>query len=897
MEYLVIMTTPILATKLFIPPPRPNQVSRPRLLICLQEGLARKLTLISAPAGFGKTSLLSEWISKSDHPVCWLSLDEGDNDPGRFLSYLVASLQQIGIEFDKHVVAFLQSHNVEDFKAYDTETLLISLLNRISEERQHFFLVLDDYHLIENKAVHKALTFLLDNLPRQMHLIIATRTDPSIRMAQMRARGEMCEIRAADLRFSLEEASEFLNQSIGLGLSSSDLSTLIDKTEGWITGLQLAAISLQGHQYKEAFVRAFAGDDRYIADYLLDEALLRQPFHIQTFLLQTSILDRLNAPLCDALTCRSDSRCILVELERANLFLVPLDNQRNWYRYHQLFTELLHARLIQKYANTMNDLYHRASLWYEEQGMLSDAVRLALLGNDSVRVAQLVEGHLLAVVSTSELAVMNQLLSSLPEDLGSNPWLALARAWGMAYVWQFDRAESFLEKAISNLINFDEQIQGRIRGRILALRSYIAGSKRDYSDSIHIAQDALQHLPEDDLSMRSFTLLIIGNAYRFSGDSTRAIQFHHDALHHSEEARDTILSVIILTRLIDIYRMSGNLNRAYRTGMRALKIIEGYERQTSAQSFIIGYLKLRLCTVYYERNELGLALQSAETGLDLIRQWGAYDSISVGYINLAKIYLASRNYTQAMNCLREFKETFPAEDRLQYKIASALEAEINLHDGNLKRASDWLESCSYCQTHGFQVEKIQIYDVMAQIYIARGQYSDARGLVERLLSFAQETTTIEYEMRARGKLALVLQATGQEEAAITMLECALDQAASEEYRRVFLDQGQPMAQLLYQAASRGIQPEFCNQLLAEFPSAPQPGSELQDELIEPLSDRETEVLRHIALGSTNQEIAQELVLSLYTIKSHARSIYSKLGVKNRTEAVAKARLVGLLPRD
>jgi LuxR family maltose regulon positive regulatory protein len=522
---------------------------------------------------------------------------------------------------------------------------------------------------------------------------------------------------------------------------------------------------------------------------------------------------------------------------------------------------------------------------------------LALLGGASERVAQLMEGNLLSIVSSSELAVLNQLLRSIPMDIASNPWLKLASAWGMAYVWQFDVAESLLENVLSNLINFDDHTQARIRGRILTLRSYLAGSKRDYPNSIRIAQEALKFLPQDDLSMRSFTLLIIGNAYRFTGDSELAIQFHNDALHHSELASDGLLSVIILARLIDIYRITGSLNRAYQVGKYAVEIIEGYQPQKRAQSFILGYLNLRLCTVYYERNDLGPALHFAEIGLDLIRQWGAYDSTSVGYINLARIYMAYGNYSQAMNCLHEFKETYPAEARLQFKIASAVEAEIDLHAGNLQRSSDWLESCGFSQTRKFQVETFQIYDAIAQILITRGQIVDAQELLESLLVYASETGAAEYVMRARGKLAIILQATGQEEAALNMLRDALDQAAPEGYKRVFLDQSQPMAQLLYRAASRGIQPEFCKQLLVEFSTATQTVSELQGELIEPLTDREIEVLRHIAQGSTNQEIAQQLVLSLFTIKSHARNIYSKLAVKNRTEAVAKARLLGLLPLD
>lgn len=378
----------------------------------LNEGWNRKLTLVSAPAGYGKSTLLIEGISQSEMPFCWLSLDEQDNDLNRFLSYLLASLDSIHFEFDKQILNAYQSHPSNNYTR-----LLIPLINQISDSEGHFSLVLDDYHLIENQQIHEAVIFLLENIPKNMHLVIASRSDPPIRLAHWRARGELSEIRVADLRITIEEAINFLNQSMGLDLTVSDVTTLTQKTEGWIAGLQLAAISLQNYPDRSTFVTTFAGDDRYIADYLLDEALRWQPNHIQAFLLQTSILDRLCALLCDTVTDRNDSRVILTEIERANLFLVPLDNQQNWYRSHHLFADLLRIRLNQEYRDVVADLYRRASSWYEQRQMLSEVVRLSLLGGSVERVAKLMEGHLLAIVSTSELSTLIRLLATLPTAL------------------------------------------------------------------------------------------------------------------------------------------------------------------------------------------------------------------------------------------------------------------------------------------------------------------------------------------------------------------------------------------------------------------------------------------------------------------------------------------------
>jgi LuxR family maltose regulon positive regulatory protein len=386
------MATSLLTTKFYIPPTRPELVARPRLIDRLNAGLGqnggftRKLTLISAPAGFGKTTLLSEWVGHCDQPVAWVSLDEGDNEPVRFLAYFIAALQTIDLSIGETALAVLQSPQPPPFEA-----ILPSLINDIATIPEDFALVLDDYHLIDDQPIHKAMTFFLDHQPPNMHLVIAARSDPFLHLSRLRARGQMTEIRTNDLRFTLQEVATFLNQVMGLGLSGDDVAALESRTEGWIAGLQLAALSMQGQDDTASFIAAFTGDDRFIVDYLVDEVLAQRPKGTQDFLLQTSILDRMTGPLCDAVTGQKNGQAVLEQLEQANLFIVPLDSRRQWYRYHHLFADLLRHRLRATQPEVIPELYLRASAWYEVQGQMEEAIQYALAVKDLERAARLLE--------------------------------------------------------------------------------------------------------------------------------------------------------------------------------------------------------------------------------------------------------------------------------------------------------------------------------------------------------------------------------------------------------------------------------------------------------------------------------------------------------------------------
>jgi len=859
----------------------------------LNAGLSGKLTLVSAPAGYGKTTLLAEWINQLANPVGWISLDTQDNDLRRFISYLIASLKCIDIQINEKIFLAVKEQDLEKISDF-----ISALINQVSSSSKPVYLVLDDFHRIDNHEIHQTITYLLENLPHNMHLVIATRSDPLLRVAKLRAQGDLVEIRADDLRFTPEEVAQYLNVSMDLRLPLGDIAILTEKTEGWIVGIQLAAIALRKNPDKQLFIRNFAGDDHYIADYLLDEALNHQPEHVQKFLLQTSILDRLSAALCNAVTGRSDSLEILSELTQANLFLVPLDDKGDWYRYHHLFADLLRRRLNQIPKKLKKQLYQRASEWFEQNQLFSEAVRMSLLSDDTVRVANLMEGYLLTVVSTSELAEMNLLLRSLPENMVSrDSWLALALAWGLAYEGELGKAQTLLEVASDGIKESDKKIQSRLKGRILVLRAYLLGARANYPESIQVAHEALNDFPESDLSIRSFTILVIGNAFRFQGKLKDAIHYHQKALGLSERARNIILSVIILSRLVEIYRITGQVELSCKTGLDALELIEFHQNKIGVTTFVEGYLKLRMSKSYYERNELDDAFKFANIGLELAKQWGAYDSLSLGYFNFYQIYQALGNSEKAESYLQEFIENYPFESRFQYQTALAYKAELAVRKADIRSADNWVHSSGLRLGDDIQFLQFKFYDVLAQVLIIKKKFADARVLLEKLLRVAIESGAVQHEIRTRGRIALILQDEGDEKSALEIITPALNLAAAGKYVRTILDLGENTAKLIYAAARSSVQVDYCLFLLENFQS-PKQASTLDDHiLIEPLSSRENEILELIALGYTNQEIAGELFLSLYTVKSHVRNIFGKLGVKNRTESIAKARLLGLLPQD
>jgi LuxR family maltose regulon positive regulatory protein len=939
------MTTPLLRTKLHIPPLRPAIVPRPRLIERLDASADRRLTLISAPAGFGKTTLLSEWVWSHEPRlrVAWLSLDEGDNDPVRFLSYLIAALRSAEAddaetELGKSALSMLRSSHPPPL-----ESILTVLVNDLTALSGTLAIVLDDYHIIDAQPVHDVLTFLLNHLspptlvgeqPQGVHLVLASRIDPPLPLARMRARGQMAELRGADLRFTPDEIAVFLNQVMGLDLSAEDITALAGRTEGWIAGLQLAALalqgtlSMQGRQDAGRFVQAFAGSHRYILDYLAEEVLHRQPKRIQTFLLQTSILDRLSGPLCDAILeisesanrqievpgsdraaldlqigrlADSSSHEILEYLERANLFIVPLDDERRWYRYHALFAELLHSRLSRTQPDSIPLLHRQASAWYAQNDLALEAVRHALAAGDVEQAVHLIEGHALAIMNRGQLATVTGWLADLPGDVvRSRPWLCIFRAWATLFTGQVDAVEPYLrdaEHALDARGQTPAQPSGqetadldRVQGHIATIRAYALGIGGDVSAITSSARQALERLPEEDAVTRSFALTVLGSGHRLSGNLTAASQALSQAIAAGQKAGDRYLVALTSCNLAAQRIQQGQLRQAAATFQDVLEFASRPGAHGGSRPPIAGIASTGLATVHREWNDLETAARLAKEGVELSKQWGQAEFLFHGYMELAQVLQRRGDGNRALEVVREAQQIARSLSPWFANMAAALETKLRLRQGDTTSALRWMRESGLSSDAEPVFQHEALYRTLARLLIAQGRPSEALRLLARLLTVTETAGALGSVIDVLVLRALSLQAEGTSDQALPPLERALTLAEPEGYVRAFVDEGEPMAVLLRRAAAQGIAPVYVGRLLAAF------GTEADDSspLLEPLSDRELTVLRLVAAGLSNREIAEELYLSLNTIKTHAKSIYGKLNAHNRTQAVNRARELGLL---
>ena len=583
-----VATSPLLETKLYVPKWRTGLVPRARLIERLNRGAERKLTPVSAPAGFGKSTVLAEWVARtpaSERPAAWVSLDQSDNDPALFWAYFIAALQTVQSAVGKSALSLLHSPQPPPI-----ESVLTILINEINAIQDDFALILDDYHVIDAELVHVAVTFLVDHLPPQMHLVIASRSDPPLPLARLRGRGELTELRAADLRFTPDEAAAFLNDVMGLSLSAGDVAALEARTEGWIAGLQLAALSMRGREDVPGFIRAFAGDDRYIADYLVEEVLQRQPERVRSFLLQTSVLDRLSGPLCDAVTAQEDGKGTLESLERGNLFVVPLDDKRQWYRYHHLFADVLQAHSIEEQPDRVPTLHRRASEWYEQNGLPADAVRHALAGEDFERAAGLVELAALAMLGSSQEPTLLEWLKALPDELvRARPVLSVYYAF-VSFVGEgFEAAEARLRDAerwldatadtserpeapSAEMVVVDEERFRSLPGAISVARAYHAGALGDVPGTVKYARRALDLLPEDDYLGRGTAAAFLGIASWTSGDLEAAHRTFADGMASFQMAGNIPWVIMGTLVLADIRTAQGRLHEAVRTYEQSLRL-------------------------------------------------------------------------------------------------------------------------------------------------------------------------------------------------------------------------------------------------------------------------------------------------------------------------------------
>ncbi len=923
------MSTPILATKFYIPPPRAKIVLRPRLIERLNEGVAmgRKLTLISAPAGFGKTTLVSEWIAGCGRPVAWLSLDEGDSDPVRFISYMVAALQTIKAGLGEGLLVALQSHQPPQ-----TETILTSLLNEISIIPEPFLLVLDDYHLVDSQSVDQSLALLVEHQPLQIHLVIATREDPQLPIARLRVRGQLTELRATDLRFTPSEAVEFLNQMMGLNLSAENITALEARTEGWIAGLQLAALSMQGRSDAANFIQTFTGSHRFVLDYLVEEVLQRQPENVRNFLLQTSILDQLSSSLCDAVTGQEDGKGMLEALERGNLFVIPLDNQRQWYRYHHLFAEVLQAHLQEAQPDRVSMRHLRASEWYEQNGLRSDAIRHALAAKDLPRAAGLIE---LAWPATEDGSIQSVTwlgwVKTLPEELiRARPVLNVWYAYALLGRGEMEAAESRLKDAEQWLVSADtikaqletppvemvvvdkEQFKS-LPATIAVGRAYIAQTLGNIPDTVRYASRVLE-LTEADPFRHSQASMLLGMTHWASGDleaADRVFAEYTMKLRTAGNIPDAISTTVVLA---DIRLALGRLHEAINTIEQLLQFVMDQGEPIPLDT---ADLHRELSELYLEQGNLEAAAHHLQRGKEL----GEKAELPVLRYRLC-IAQARLNETQddldgALAILDEAERLYIRSPLPDFCPISAMKARIWVAQGRLTKALEWVREQGLSPDNDLCYLREFEHITLTRILIAQyqndrmdGSIHAAMRLLDRLLQAAEEGSRMGSVIEILVLQALAHQAQGNIAPALAPLERALTLAEPEGYVRIFVDEGEPMRLLISDfAQSPGLgrlrisdRPlyAYVDRLLLAFSQAKPAPTQIRDQkstiqnLVEPLSERELQVLRLLRTDLNGPEIARELMVSLSTLRTHTQNIYAKLGVNNRRAAVRRAEELDLL---
>lgn len=909
---------PFLATKLFVPPPRPGAVQRVRLTDRLQQALHGKLTLISAPAGFGKTTLVSEWAGLGQASVAWLSLEEADSHLPRFLTYFIKALQNLQSDIGKDVLALLQSSQMPPMEHY-----LAQLINDMASVSGQMVLVLDDYHLIDARPVDEALTFLLDHLPPQFHIIITTREDPILPLSRLRVRGQLTELRATDLRFTAEEAANFLNDAMGLQLSVASVAALEARTEGWIAGLQMAALSLQGRSDTTQFIEAFTGSHRFILDYLVEEVLLGQEENVREFLMQTAILDRLSGSLCDAVTARQDGSKTLSELERGNLFVVPLDDQRQWYRYHHLFAEMLRAHVARERGAQLATWHRRAATWYEKNGVIADAIHHAMAAEDRGWAARLIEQSWPAMDAQFQSEIWLTWFEKLPAEFYANrPVLLLAGAWaylnqggleaGAGYLAKveeiMDRIDPNLppDELPPNLVVEDAEQFKFLPPSIVSAHAFIALAHGDTVATIEHAKNALALLPEDEHVRRGPAAALLGLAAWNKGELEVAHRAISDAMRNFERAGSFEFAVSGTFGLADLRIAQGRLRDAVRTYEQVLELVAQKDlwhiRGTAD-------LYLGLGDLYREQGDWKKAgrfiAKSEQMGPQkALPDWPCRLRIAKGRLLEAKGDLEG-----ALQELQEAeKRYYRTPIPLIYPIPARI-AQLWIRRGELTRARDWARSQELEAEDHLHYLKEYEHLTLARLLLAEYQLAGDTQQLDQCKKLLTRLYEAAGKDQRNGSLisililqALVAEAQHSIPAALIPLEMALALAAPEGYVHTFILEGSPMVRLLSEAAAQGILPMYTHQLLAAFreetgapptPAIPNSPKSAQS-LVEPLSDRELEILQLIAEGLSNQDISKKLFLALSTVKGHNRNIFGKLGVQRRTEAVARGQALGLI---
>jgi LuxR family maltose regulon positive regulatory protein len=901
----LIVTDALFATKFYIPPPLTYLVHRDRLLIRLNEGIrqGKQLTLISAPAGYGKTTLLAEWIRKSEFSAVWLSLDEGDNDPVRFLVYVISALQKIKPDIGKTTLDNLQSSQTQIYSS-----ALAPVVNELAEITGDILIVFDDYHTIHNRAVHDALIMLMEHAPPHVHFVIASRADPLLPIARLRGRGQVTELRLDDLRFTQEEAARFLRMNPDIDLTKKDILALTNRTEGWAAGLQMAAASLEDQDDVSTFIQDFTGSNRYILDYLIEEVLESQPRTIQDFLLYTSILEHLGGSLCDAVIDQdfelpANSQTILEELEHKNLFIIPLDDRREWYRYHRLFSDLLRQRMSLFRPDLEPELHRRASNWYEEEGIIEEAIEHAIRAGDSDRAANLIEVAAEATLMQSQVSTyLNWLQQLPPEEIHNRPALSVYYSW--ALLWNGAPLE-----AIETLVSQTAQRHGH-SVRALPLEAFLEIFAGDISRASSLARQAIEELPQEDRLLRSLASFILASTYLAQGESEKGIQILEDTARESQRAGNVMTAVLVLCELGDENQKHGNLHQAKRLYQQALDLATGKQGELLP---VAGKALIGLGDLAREWNDFKNADHYLTNGIKLAEKWSVLGTFE-GYLNLVVLRDSQGNKQEAdqlLSHLRDLAYQFDASEIDDY-IVDMYAARRNITYGDLEAVVEWAkirtapESPLDSDTLGVGEllrSRMRKYEntILARLFIAQGRYEDAINILEQPLIEAKKLDRVFLNIDAEILRAIALKKDHNNKDSLVAISTALTLAEPEGFMRVFLDHGDSIKEILEYAQAEIEDPDiltYISHLLDAYKPKFDPQKPIikppKREPVEPLSNRELEVLQLLPSRLSSTEMAGELSISVNTLRSHLKSIYAKLEAHSRYEAIARAKDVGLL---
>lgn len=902
------------ATKFYIPRLREQLVHRPHLVKQLQQGMAHALTLISAPAGSGKTTLLAQWLFEGSVPVAWLSLGPEDNDPACFFTSVIAALRSVAASIGTSALALLRTSGFSQ-----VETVLALIINDlVSEIEQDVALVLDDYHAIEDATVHRGMTFLLEHLPLQMHLFLATRVDPPLPLARLRAKGELAEVRATDLSFNVVEAGTFLGETMGLTLSHGEIEMLESRTEGWVTGLQLIGLLLKSHYDLSRFLTDFTTYNRFVVDYLNEEVFCRQPKYIQHFLLHTAIADRLSGPLCDILTNDKNGQMTLERLEQINLFLIPLDLEKRWYRYHQLFRDFLRRRLEETYPEKITTLYQRASVWCEQNHLITEAVDYALAASDVERVAQLIVQIGRDFERNGEVAVVSHWLDKLPEQLiRLYPELCRLRCWlcvahgqlGAAEIWLHDAKKALPLEAITEGTSSPdhrsdiEPDEVDLFGTIFTLEAYIAISQGDIARCIEVSTKASRYLTEQHVFMQSVISFTLGVTYTVMGNAIAAAKAFKDASIFSQMAGNDYILLLALCGLASTQVAQGYLLTATETYQQAQQLTRNKKHRLNPYA---GMAQVGLAGILYEWNDLDTAADHLIKSLDTSRRWGNKEYIAYGCILFAAVKEAQSNSKGAMELFDQVNEQM-SEYQLPIwctSFVAACQTRLLLRQGKVEEATKWARK-------SFLGE----FELVTQIrlFIAQRQPQKALEVLAQQLPLIDASQHRQKMIEFRMLQALAHYQCGNIPESILVLQQSLSMAEAEGYIRLFVDMGEPMAVLLskvldVQRRKRNdtaypVSSSYIRKLLSILEKSPEENAyPKQGEknlmvspllLTTPLREREIEVIRYIAAGMSNNEIARQLVVAKSTVQWHIKNVYAKLHIHNRTQLIIKARELGL----